>query len=81
MADLYLVVTRDKQRLPISRPLHSVKDAGDYIYQRKGFALYMVVAQPMNGRMRASGPQRDLTLSEKKELEQRLYPALFDNGL
>lgn len=81
MADLYVVVTRDKQRLPISRPMHSVRDAGDYIVSRRAFTRWTVVAQPMNGKMRMAGPQRDLTKHERKELEQALYPELFDTGL
>lgn len=81
MADCYVVVTRDKQRLPISRPMHSVKDAGDYIVSRGAFTRWTVVAQPMDGRFRATGPQRELRTTERKDLEQSLYPALFDNGL
>lgn len=72
----YVVVTRSKPPLPISRHMF-LRDAADKIVYEKMFDKWKVLAQ--DGRT-ASAPMRTLTHSEQAELERRLYPSLFQMG-
>jgi hypothetical protein len=70
----YVIVTRDKQRTPISRHV-TIEDAGNRIYRERTFDRHTVVAQDGD---RAAGPARELTTQEKLRLEKCLYPSLYE---
>lgn len=68
----YVVVSRDK-KVPQSRE-YSISDAASYIIKKRGFTKYRVLAQDGS----ELAPMRELRKSEAKELEQKLYPNLWE---
>lgn len=71
----YVVVTR-KDKLPVERFVN-IEAAADYIVREKAYGRWTVLAQDAN-RITASTPYRDLRVHEKRALEQRLYPTLYE---
>lgn len=69
----YAVVTRDRRRFVIDRFM-SVEAAGDKIVRERSFHVWTVLAQD-GGK---AAKMRELNSSERKALERRLYPSLFD---
>lgn len=73
--DVYWVVVTRSDCIPIER-YQSLDDAGDRITRDRAYGIWTVLKQ---GRW-ASSQFQALTLDERKRLERRLYPALFDGG-
>lgn len=71
----YVVVTR-QDRLPVQRFM-TVEAAADYIVRERAFGRWTVLAQEAN-KITASTPYRKLHPTEKRTLEQKLYPTLFE---
>ncbi len=71
----YVVVTR-KDRLPVER-FYTVEEAADYIVREVAYGKWTVLVQEAN-RITASTPYRELLQHEKRRLEQRLYPTLYE---
>jgi hypothetical protein len=71
----YVVVTR-AQRLPVTRFM-TVESAADYIVREGRFADWTVLAQDAD-RITASTPYRQLLPHERRLLEARLFPSLFE---
>lgn len=71
----YVVVTRDAM-LPVERFV-DVESAADYIVREKAYGRWTVMAQEAN-RITATTPYRKLRQHEKRRLEQRLYPTLYE---
>lgn len=71
----YVVVTR-KDKVPIER-FATIEGAADLIVKRVGFAHWTVLAQEAN-KITASTPYKKLLPGERRTLEQKLYPTLYE---
>lgn len=71
----YVVVTRP-DKLPIERFV-TIESAADYIVRERAFGRWTVLAQEAN-RITASTPYRELREHERRSLEAKLYPTLFE---
>ncbi len=71
----YVVVTR-QDSLPVERFI-TIEAAGDYIVRETAFGRWAVLAQEAN-RITASTPYRELRQHERRTLERRLYPTLYE---
>jgi hypothetical protein len=71
----YVVVTRQGLH-PIDRFM-TIEAAADYIVRETKFGQWKVLAQEAN-RITASTPYRELRPTEKRKLEQKLFPTLYD---
>lgn len=71
----YVVVTR-QGTLPVER-YHTVEAAADKIVREVAFGRWTVLAQEAN-RITASTPYRDLYPTERRALERKLFPTLFE---
>lgn len=71
----YVVVTREGL-LPVER-YHTVEAAADKIVREQAFGRWKVLAQEAN-RITASTPYRQLLPHEKRALERKLFPTLFE---
>jgi hypothetical protein len=71
----YVVVTRQGS-LPIDRFL-TVEAAADYIVREAAFGRWKVLAQEGNS-ITASTPYRELRPTEKRTLERKLFPTLYE---
>lgn len=72
----YVVVTRDRHALPVTRFL-TVEAAADYIVRERAFVRLTILAQEGNN-LTASTPYRELTRAERAVFERKLYPSLFE---
>lgn len=70
----YIVVTKDKRRLPIDR-FATLEGAGNKIYRERSFDKWTVLAQDGT---KGSAPARELTKRERLDLERCLYPSLYE---
>lgn len=69
----YVVVTR-KAKVPVS--VHAtIEAAGDKIVRERALAIWTVLAQEG---LTASAPYRELTNQEKRRLERKMFPTLFE---
>lgn len=71
----YVVVTRDGL-LPVDRYV-TIEAAADKIVREKAFGRWKVLAQEAN-QITASTPYRQLRPTEKRALERKLFPTLFE---
>jgi hypothetical protein len=71
----YVVVTR-QGLLPIERFM-SVEAAADYIVRETAFGRWKVLAQEAN-QITAATPYRELRPTEKRKLERKLFPTLYE---
>jgi hypothetical protein len=69
----YVVVSR---RSKIAMSHHATLEAAaDKVFRERAFARWKVMAQEG---LTASSPMRELTTDEKKRVERKLYPSLFE---
>ncbi len=71
----YVVVTR-QDRLPVERFV-TIESAADYIVREIAFGRWTVLAQEAN-RITASTPYRELRQHERRAMERKLYPTLYE---
>ena len=71
----YVVVTRQGLH-PIDRFM-SIEGAADYIVRETAFGRWKVLAQEGNS-ITASTPYRELRPTEKRALERKLFPTLYE---
>lgn len=71
----YVVVTR-KDQLPIERFV-DVESAADYIVRERAFGRWTVLVQEAN-RITAGTPYRALRDHEKRTLQAKLFPTLYE---
>lgn len=70
----YVVVTRDKRRFVVER-FYTIEAAANKIVLERAFDRWTVLAQD-GGK---GTPMRELHRLEKRRLESKLYPSLFDD--
>ncbi len=73
----YVVVTRDRRKLPI-KDFTTIDAAGNLVFRERKYDEWQVVA--CDGTRRAGAPLRRLTKSAQAKLERILYPSLYDQG-
>ena len=71
----YVVMTR-QGNLPVERFV-DIESAASYIVRERAFGRWTVLAQEANT-ITASTPYRDLRQHERKTLERKLYPTLYE---
>lgn len=69
----YVVVTR-QSKTPVSHH-GTIEGAADKIVRERALAVWTVLAQEG---LTASAPYRELTRREKKIMERKMFPTLFD---
>lgn len=71
----YVVVTR-QGRLPVER-FHTVEAAANFIVRETAYGRWTVLAQEAN-KITATTPYRELRRHEKRTLEAKLFPTLYE---